>query len=410
MLLLLPILLAAAQTTPSTSILDHAHARHDQEGTRPLVAALESGYTSIGVDVHLIEGELRVGEEPEDCFPGRTLQSLYLNPLRQRVVELGRVYEGGPRTIQLVLDIRSRSVPTWRALRRALDDYPDLFTSFGPEGRFDGAVLAIVTGRVPVDEVLATQRRRCALEGVFRDLELGRSAADVPLLRIDWRRLLRSNGQAPLNPGQRQKLEAAVDRAHRRGCRIRVTDVPATERAWTELVRAGVDWLEIEDTQAGAAFFLERGGRDGALRADVDKWLQFGDRLLPAEQLAERIERAGTPPARVAGWLGGPSRPPLTVRALSNGEWVQWLRADGLPSTVEAHVRQDLREIVIDPGRATSIEIALRPDLIDLSGPLTVRIGDVEHRVEPAPVDVRTLLRTRKDLGRCYWRLWSTTL
>ncbi|MEM6569680.1 MAG: hypothetical protein AAF957_14825 [Planctomycetota bacterium] len=413
-MLLLPIILAAAQPASPTApadgppILDHAHARDDQENRRPLEAALEAGVASIEVDVHLVDGALLAGTDVSDCYPGRTLQKLYLDPLRARVAEHGRVHPRGPRTIQLVIDIRSRSVPTWRALRKALGDYPDLFTTFGPEGKIDGAVLAIVSGRVPTEEVLSRPRRRCAIEGWFDDLDVGRSAADVPLLSERWSRLVRWNGEGPMPGPVRNRLKALVDRAHRSGCKIRITDVPATDPARRELLRAGVDWVEVVDLEDGAAFFLQRGGRDEALRADVAKWLTFGERHMTTDRLAARLERARTPPARLARWLDAGPPPPTTVSALSNGEWVQWLRGQGPPSTVQAHVDAERREIVVEPGRATMIEIALRPDLIDLSAPLTVRIGEQEHPFEPGAPELMTLLRTRKELGRCYWFVWRT--
>src|SRR5918996_24410 len=75
----------AAMATGATRPLERAHAHNDYEHERPLLDALDHGFTSVEADIYLVDGELRVGHDPEDLRPGRTLQSLYLDPLAQRV-------------------------------------------------------------------------------------------------------------------------------------------------------------------------------------------------------------------------------------------------------------------------------------------------------------------------------------
>lgn len=55
----------------------------------------------------MINGELRVAHDEKDAVPGRNLESLYLQPLAQRVQENhGEVYSHG-RNFQLLIDIKS---------------------------------------------------------------------------------------------------------------------------------------------------------------------------------------------------------------------------------------------------------------------------------------------------------------
>src|SRR5690606_7390192 len=77
--------------------LPGAHAHNDYEHARPLLDALEHGFCGIEADIHLRNGELLVGHDPEDLAPERTLEKLYLRPLNDLVKENGgRVYPGGP--------------------------------------------------------------------------------------------------------------------------------------------------------------------------------------------------------------------------------------------------------------------------------------------------------------------------
>ena len=58
--------------------LRRAHAHNDYEHPKPLINALGHGFGSVEADVHLVEGKLLVGHDPEDLLPERTLERLYL--------------------------------------------------------------------------------------------------------------------------------------------------------------------------------------------------------------------------------------------------------------------------------------------------------------------------------------------
>jgi hypothetical protein len=79
--------------------LERAHAHNDYEHDRPLYDALDHRFKSVEADIWLVDGELVVAHDAEDvpqaAEQGRTLRSLYLEPLRQRVKQnRGSVYRG----------------------------------------------------------------------------------------------------------------------------------------------------------------------------------------------------------------------------------------------------------------------------------------------------------------------------
>src|SRR5437660_12585606 len=83
----------AAEPTP----LIHTHAHNDYEHKRPLFDALEHGFCSVEADIYLVDGQLLVAHNRSQVKPERTLQALYLDPLRELVKKNGgRVYPGGP--------------------------------------------------------------------------------------------------------------------------------------------------------------------------------------------------------------------------------------------------------------------------------------------------------------------------
>ncbi len=83
------------------------HAHNDYEHHRPLFDAMENGFCSVEVDIHLVDGELLVAHDRHQTTKGKTLQNLYLDPLRQRVrTNSGSVYpDGGEFT--LMIDIKT---------------------------------------------------------------------------------------------------------------------------------------------------------------------------------------------------------------------------------------------------------------------------------------------------------------
>src|SRR2546430_573705 len=76
---------AASPETNSPPPLTRAHAHNDYEHTRPLLDALDHGFCSIEADIWLVDGKLLVAHERGNVKPDRTLQALYLDPLRERV-------------------------------------------------------------------------------------------------------------------------------------------------------------------------------------------------------------------------------------------------------------------------------------------------------------------------------------
>ena len=72
--------------------------------------------------------ELLVAHDLEEVDPSRTLEELYLRPLRERVdANGGSVHPGAPPFL-LLIDVKSGAEPTYARLHPLLRRYADLFT------------------------------------------------------------------------------------------------------------------------------------------------------------------------------------------------------------------------------------------------------------------------------------------
>src|SRR5438093_3517715 len=126
--------------------LIRAHAHNDYEHGRPLFDALERGFCSIEADVWLVDGQLLVAHDRHQVKSERTLQTLYLDPLRERVRRNGgRVYRNGPE-VTLLVDVKSDAEKTYAVLREVLEEYSAMLAACRGGIIQTNAIAVIVSG------------------------------------------------------------------------------------------------------------------------------------------------------------------------------------------------------------------------------------------------------------------------
>jgi glycerophosphoryl diester phosphodiesterase len=263
-----PVAQAADATGPSRWVrpLAQAHAHNDYEHTRPLLDALDHGFTSVEADIYLVDGQLLVAHDPEDIQPGRTLQSLYLDPLAQRVrANRGRVYCGSDQPLQLLVDIKNTGPATYTELDRVLRKYRPMLTRYAHGKIRPGAVTVVVSGDRPRELMLAQRVRYAFYDGRRADLGSAAPASFIPLISDNWNNLFTWQGVGPMPAAERDRLHEFVDVAHRNGQRVRfwaTPDLPGAARdaVWRELVEAEVDHINTDDL-AGLEKFLRTNDR-----------------------------------------------------------------------------------------------------------------------------------------------------
>jgi glycerophosphoryl diester phosphodiesterase len=283
LLLLLALVGLVAGTAPAATAaapahvkpLARAHAHNDYEHDRPLFDALDHGFTSVEADIYLVDGELLVAHDPEDLDPNRTLRSLYLDPLRHKVIH-GGIYPGRRVEFQLLIDIKTEGETTYAALDSVLRSprYRFLWTAYRHGHVRRGPVMAVVSGNRPRATMEAQASRFAFYDGRIADpddLGPGSDARLTPLVSDNWTTLFTWTGAGEMPAGERAELRDIVRTAHRAGQRVRfwaTPDVAGAEReaVWRELVRADVDHINTDDL-AGLAEFLREGAgypRDAA--------------------------------------------------------------------------------------------------------------------------------------------------
>ncbi len=240
--LLVPFL-AHAQPVP----LPNAHAHNDYEHSRPLLDALDHGFTSVEADIHLINGQLYVSHGPPDPAKARTLKELYLEPLRQRVNQHGGwVYVNYPQPLLLLVDSKTEAETTYQVLRKQLQEYATLLIKHENGKMVNGAVLIVLSGNRPMNSVSEDPNRLVTLDGRPADLDSGYSSAVMPLISTNFRQLVSWNGEGKLPEAELAKVRDLAAKVHAQGKKLRLWATPESEAVWAALLAAGVDYLNTD--------------------------------------------------------------------------------------------------------------------------------------------------------------------
>jgi hypothetical protein len=235
--------------------LQQAHAHNDYLHDRPLLDALDHGFTSVEADIFLVDGDLLVAHEKASLKPERTLRGLYLDPLREMVKQnQGAVHpKGGP--FHLLIDIKSAAEPTYAVLDKMLAEYDDIISVVRDGKPEPKAVQVVISGNRPQKVVAAQNVRRAGIDGRLSDLDSDVPQHLMPLVSDNWTVHFRWRGKGPISDADRAKLTDSVKKAHAHGRRIRFWATPETVDAWRELQSAGVDHINT-DNLMGLEVFL----------------------------------------------------------------------------------------------------------------------------------------------------------
>ncbi len=251
------VALALAVTNWAVAVagpLSRAHSHNDYEQKRPLFDALDQGFCSVEADIYLVGGKLLVAHNRQDVKPDRTLQTLYLDPLRERVrTHGGRIYPNGPE-VTLLIDIKADAAGTYAVLREVLAGYSGMLTRFTPTNSTPGAVTVILSGDRPTELVASEAVRWCGIDGRFAELGTNPPASLVPLVSDSWKTHFDWFKDGKLAETDRRKLHNLVGHAHREGRKIRFWGAQDQPYVWRELDEAGVDFINTDKLAELRAF------------------------------------------------------------------------------------------------------------------------------------------------------------
>jgi len=260
----LGLLLAGPLFAEAVRPLPQAHSHNDYEQRRPLLEALDHGFCSVEADVYLVEGQLWVAHDRKDLKPDRTLKSLYLEPLAERVRNRVGIFADPKARLMLLVDVKGQGAEVYQRLKTELAPYAPMLTRFRDTGVVTGAVTVVISGDRAWDLAREDRDRWCALDGRMSDLTnaapagvAGSStppASLVPLVSESWRALFRWDGDGEMSAVQKARLKGLLTQANAQGRKIRFWALPDRPEAWKVGQDAGVDLINTDKIPAVSAF------------------------------------------------------------------------------------------------------------------------------------------------------------
>eukprot|EP01037_Dinobryon_pediforme_P012054 gene12054-12144_t len=168
-------------------------------------------------------GELIIAHINPFFKSDKTLESLYLQPLAQRIAENnGSVYKGYGQPVILMIDIKTGADNTYKALKSLLEK----------------AVTIVLSGHKPYRLIKQEKNRLAFIDEDLRKTSRDTTAANVYKL------------------AKRTRLCAYVSMAHKYGKKVRLWASPENKIVWKELLKCGVDLINTDKLAVLKDFLL----------------------------------------------------------------------------------------------------------------------------------------------------------
>jgi hypothetical protein len=218
----------------------HTHAHNDYEHKRPLWDALANGFISVEADVHLVNNQLLVSHNTPN-IKSKTLETLYLKPLDSLLKNNRIIYPDYKGAFYLMIDCKSEAEATYLAIRNLLKKYPALLCS--PESC---RVKIFLSGERAIETIKQEGYKGIALDGRPSDLGKGFSEEMMPIISDNFHNWSSWNGTRAPKPDDLSRIQSLANRVHAEGKKLRLWAIPDNELTWTELLKAGVDFINTD--------------------------------------------------------------------------------------------------------------------------------------------------------------------
>ena len=273
------------------------HSHNDYWRREPLFQAIHAGCTGVEADVWLLNDEMFVSHTPSGIRRDRTLQTLYLHPLKEILDQKNLapdflddamtstdrigVFDAMPKqSLALLIDFKNKPDEIWDQVDFWLAPFRDrhYLTYFNGTHVVDGPLTIIVTGDAPFDRILQNKTYR----DMFYDAPLHALTSpptpslpptlDAPPIHTNntsnqtiayspfnsfyastsFKRSIGYPFHSALTQAQLNKIRSQIRTAHALGLKVRYWGIPAwpigvRNYLWRVLVREGVDYLSVDD-------------------------------------------------------------------------------------------------------------------------------------------------------------------
>lgn len=228
----------------------NAHSHNDYLQAAPFEAAFARNFGSIEADVFERNGELYVAHTASDIDSGKTLRSLYLEPLQRKIREKKGVFGEMKQGVQLLIDFKTSGVPTMQTLITQLEQYPDITSN--PK------VQIVISGSRPDASLWKNYPAWILFDGLPSQNYTADQLERIPLFSDNFRSYTQWNGKGYLVEEDLRKVQAVLNKVHGMSKKFRFWATPDEVNAWKTMINLGVDYINTDKVDALADYLRTR--------------------------------------------------------------------------------------------------------------------------------------------------------
>jgi alkaline phosphatase len=244
--LLIGISLTSYSQHKSSRIFSH----NDYLQDKPFESAYSLNVGYVEADVFLREEELMVAHTGVEIKRDRTLKTLYLDPIKNKIKQnKGNIYHEALQHLTLMIDLKTEGISTLNSIVKELNKYPELTEC--------KTLTIAISGNVP-----DTAQWKNFPAFITFDGRPERKYSEKHLKRVSfisnsfssyssWKGI----GQIPNEDVQ--KLKSVIASVHSQGKTIRFWGAPDVPTAWKTFIELGVDILGTDRIKDLSSFLKE---------------------------------------------------------------------------------------------------------------------------------------------------------
>lgn len=235
---------------PLSYSTSNAHSHNDYEQDFPFWNAWKQGFGSVEADIFLENDELIVAHDRQQVKQGRTLDSLYLQPLVHCLAKNnGFVYADSNRIFQLMIDIKTAALPTLQKLVDKLGNYPLLINN--------RSLKIVISGNRPDPSAFNTWPSWIWFDGELNKAYTKEQLDKIEMLSDNFSRYSSWNGKGRLPEKEKIIIQGLITKAHEAKKKIRFWNAPDILNSWYAYIDMGVDYINTDHIEAIGIFFQQ---------------------------------------------------------------------------------------------------------------------------------------------------------
>lgn len=214
------------------------HSHNDYLHSVPFWTAYSNHSSSIEADVILQNGQLFVAHELESINPKHTLQSLYLDPIRNA----SNTGIGGKIDFILLIDLKTEAYSTLEKLEEILNDYQDILST----GDDSEGVRIVVSGNRPKPEDFKKYSEYVAFDFPTSDFDGDLPMDKIAMVSLHYKDFSGWNGKGRMVEEELNQIRTEIQKVHSVDKPIRFWGSPDSKTAWKAFYDLGIDYINTD--------------------------------------------------------------------------------------------------------------------------------------------------------------------